>query len=275
MNQGSIVGAAWVPGLPHILNPEKSAAWKNVSLAYSRLRENLEEAKPDTLVIYSTQWMSVLGMSFQTAPHLKGIHVDDNWYDWTDLPFDFKSDVSLSERFATSVSHIGYPTKTINIESFPIDTGTIVTLKGLDPQRKYPVSVVSSWVYADGDKSQAIGKAMQKAIFDSGKRVFVIASSLLSARYFTREISPELDKISAESDDSVNRKMLSLWESGDFDSARKFSAEFCKNTVPDMQFNAFHWLSGVLDRIPVRGNILHYGPIWGTGAAVVGFRSAS
>lgn len=77
--KGNIVGAAWVPGLPHLLHPGKSPSWGNLAQAYQFLNQHVESAKPDTLLIYSTQWISVLGTSFQGQPNPKGIHVDENW----------------------------------------------------------------------------------------------------------------------------------------------------------------------------------------------------
>src|SRR5205823_3285712 len=129
--------------------------------------------------LYSTQWLSVLGTSFQAHPHPKGLHVDENWYALGDLPFDFKTDSVLAESFASGVAAVGMPTKTVNFDEFPIDTGTIVALRLLDPKGTVPVSIVSSWVYADGAKSREIGRTMREEIERSGKRAFVIACSSL------------------------------------------------------------------------------------------------
>ena len=39
--------------------------------------EQIAALQPDVLVVYSTQWISVLGHSFQTNPNPKGLHVAD------------------------------------------------------------------------------------------------------------------------------------------------------------------------------------------------------
>lgn len=270
--KGKIVGAAWVPGLPFILNSEKSAQWKGLATGLEALSTHIKELKPEVLVFYSTQWLSVLGTSFQVQPNPKGTHVDENWYEWGDLEFNFKTDPKLGETFASSVAKLGMPTKTVNFEEFPIDTGTLVALKTLNSKNEYPVSIVSSWVYADAQKTESIGKAMAEAVEASGKKAFFIASSLLTTRFFTEEIAPGDDKISHAEDDIWNKKVLSIFESGNLAQGKAVATEFARSRPVDMQFNAFHWLSGVMQHQKWTGQVLAYGPQWGAGAAVAEFR---
>jgi len=265
---GSILSGLWVPGLPHVLYPERSQSWAKMYHAYEALGRQIAELKPDVLVIYSTQWISVLGTSFQVQAHPAGVHVDENWYEFGDLPFDFKVDGQLGTKFAEEVVRAGIPTKTVNYDHFPIDTGTIVALKFLNPTREIPVSIVSSWVYADPLRSATIGKAMRETILGSGKRVVCVASSLLSARFFTHEINPDEDKISNSGDEAWNKKILNLLESGKLEAISDLAPKFNKEVPTDMQFNAFHWLSGMLIGDKLSGEVLAYGPLWGTGAAI-------
>lgn len=269
--RSGIAGAAWVPGLPHLLHPNQSRSWEGLNKAYQLVGDRLRALKPDVIVIYSTQWLSVLGTSFQTAPRSQGVHVDDNWYALGDLPFDLKSDSELGETFASEISRYGLPTKTVNFESFPIDTGTIIAQQFLNPNADIPVSIVSSWVYADAEKSKLIGKTMRHLVERQGKRAFFVACSLMSGRYFTEDINPMEDKVSSPVDDAWNRKILGWLESGDFSTIEKESSTFAHESVPDMQFNAFHWLHGVLEGTHSKGWVLNYGPIWGTGASVIEF----
>lgn len=265
---GAILGAALVPGLPHILFHETSPAWGKLNQAMQVLAAQIKEKKPDVLVVYSTQWLSVLGTSFQAQKNPKGVHVDENWYELGDLPFDFEVDSGLSTEFAETVLRRGFPTKTVNYEEFPIDTGTIVALEYLR-EAKIPVSIVSSWVYADATASTEIGSAMRESLLRSGRKAFFIASSLLSTRFFTQEIDPKTDKVSQAADDEWNQKLLGAFEKGDLGLAANLACEFAKAVPTDMQLNAVHWLRGVLEA--GAGQVLAYGPLWGTGAAVVHF----
>lgn len=266
--KGEIVKAAWVPGLPHVLAKNKSPQWTELASGFAKLGERVRESKPDVIVLFSTQWFSVLGTSFQTNPRPKGLHVDENWYEFGDLPFDFKVDAALSTQFAEDYKLAGFPTKTVNYEEFPIDTATIVANHFLNPKGEIPVSIVSSWVYANHQTAKTLGETMAKTVEKSGKRAVFVASSLLSARFNSSDINPNEDVIPAH-DDDANRKLLHTMESGKWYAAHDIASEYSRKVPTDMQFNAFHWLSGVLGSRPNYGEVLGYGPQWGTGAAIV------
>ncbi len=266
--KGRIIGAALVPGLPHLLSTKVSAPWNHLREALIALEKTIADLKPEVFVIYSTQWMSVLGTSFQSQPRLKGIHVDENWHEWGDLEFDFKSEVALSEGSAQRVSQQGFPTKLIAVEEFPIDTGTIVALKFLNTRLQLPVAIVSSWVYADGEKSRQIGTAMAEAVEASGKRAFVLGISSLSQRFFSDDIAPESDHLSSPEDDECNRRILGQLETGAVMLAAQSAKAFAALMPVDMQGNALFWLAGICGD-KVRGaRVMAYEPIWGTGNTV-------
>lgn len=263
--------AVWVPGLPHILKPESSTHWLRAATAMEKMGEAVKAEGFERIVLYSTQWLSVLGTSFQAQPEPNGVHVDENWYQLGDLPFRFQCDAGLASAFAEKLKSAKLPAKTVNYEGFPIDTGTIVALRFLNPDAKIPVSLVSSWVYANGEVSRKIGSLMAEAVRESKQKTLFVATSLLSTRFSTKEIDPQADAIAVQSDDDWNRKVLSLWEKGDFNEVATISSNYVKEAKADMQFNAFHWMHGALGDKKVQGKVTHYGPLWGTGAAVVEF----
>lgn len=272
--KSALAAAAWLPGLPHLLRSEKSPAWAKLGEACGKLGELGRAQSPDVIILYSTQWLSVLGTSFQARERLRGVHVDENWYELGDLSYEFRTRPELAGLFARTVREKGFSTRTVDYEGFPIDTGTIVALRYLNPDGKIPVCNVSSWVYASAEASRSIGSAMREACQSAGVRAWFVASSGLSSRFFTSDIDPRMDHLSSESDDKWNQKVLGLWESGDLAGVTSLSSEYAREARVDMQFNAFHWLSGVLQETPVTGRVLGYGPLWGTGGAVVDFTSA-
>ena len=268
---GAFAGAAWVPGLPQLLQPEKSERWAELRRATVALADEIAKAKAEVLVLSSTQWISVLGVSYQAHPNPKGVHVDENWYELGDLPFDFKTDVQLAAQFAEATNRAGMPAKTVAYDEFPIDTGTIVALKLLNAKVKLPVAAVSSWVYADAVASRKIGQVMRDTVEESGKRAFFVASSLVSARFSTSDIDPASDHVSRPEDDADNRHWPGLVENGNLEAASRQLVDNGKRLPLDMQGNGFHWLTGALSPENAPGRILAYGPLWGTGAAVIHF----
>ncbi|MCB0406129.1 MAG: hypothetical protein KDD51_15215, partial [Bdellovibrionales bacterium] len=261
--------AGWLPGLPHLLHPNRSESWQRLALGMQTLGSHLKDFNPDVVVLYSSQWLSVLGTSFQVQARPRGVHVDPNWHEWGDMEFDFPVDTELGKFFASALKVSGLPAKTVDFEDFPIDTGTIVASRFLNPDGKIPLSIVSSWVYADAEKSRLIGRLVRDECTRRGVRAAYVACSLLSGHYTPTEIDPACDRVDPK-DDEWNQKFLNVLESG---SLSGFDlAAYAGAVGADMQLNAFHWLSGVLEDRKVRAQIHAYGPLWGTGAAVLEFR---
>jgi 2-aminophenol/2-amino-5-chlorophenol 1,6-dioxygenase alpha subunit len=269
MPKGTIQRAYIVPGLPHLVSSQSVESWEMLRRGLKQAGEHIETLQPDVIVLYSTQWISVLGHSFQTNPHPKGLHVDENWYELGDLPFDLRVDEALGTRAAAIASSLGLATKTVNYEGFPLDTGTLVALRFLDPTSAIPVALVSCNIYAGQEDSLKLGRVMRQAIEESGKRAVAVACTGLSGRFFTEEIDPRTDHISRAEDDTWNLRILDLIAQGGNAEVLTLSSEFAQAAVADMGFKAFAWLMGVLDTPATAGSVLAYGPIWGTGAAVV------
>lgn len=262
-----IARAYIVPGLPHLATTDDS--WQALKAAYKQAGESSLACKPDVLVIYSSQWISVLGHSFQADPKPKGLHVDENWYDLLDFPYEFSVDVKLAELAAKLAEESGLATKLVNYEGFPVDTGTLVALRYFNPENKIPVMIVSSNIYAGQEDSVKLGQAVAKAIKDSGKKAVVLNCSGLSYRFSTDDVLPGEDVISREQDNQGNEKMLELLKQGKNREAMKFAPEYAQACGADMMFKGFYWLMGALGTPETKAKVLAYGPVWGTGAAVV------
>lgn len=272
MPHGAIVGAYIVPGLPHLTSNKPVASWETLRQGLRQAGERVKALRPEVLVLYSTQWISVLGHSFQTHPNPKGLHVDENWYELGDFPFDFRVDVGLGARAATTAASYGLATKTVEYQGFPIDTGTLVALRFLNPDNQIPITVVSCNIYAGQADSLTLGKAIRQAIVESGKHAVAVACTGFSGRFFTEDIDPQSDCFAHLEDDRWNRDMLALMAQGKNAEALALSGEFAQAVVADMGFKAFAWLMGVLETPVTAGQVLAYGPIWGTGAAVVEYK---
>ncbi|MBY0405633.1 MAG: hypothetical protein K2X66_17155, partial [Cyanobacteria bacterium] len=72
-----------------------------------------------------------------------------------------------------------------------------------------------------------------------------------------------------------NKKILSLLEQGKTHEVMALGPEYAKSANPEMQFKGFFWMMGALgapkDSPSTKANVLGYGPLWGTGAAVIEF----
>ena len=263
------MGAGWLPGLPHILHKGKSPSWDALRVAFADVAEDIARSRADILLLYSTQWLSVLGTSVQARPLLEGVHVDENWHEWGDLPFRFRTHPELAGVLAGALRP-AYPARTVDYEGFPVDTGTILAVQGLGLAREMPVIPVSSWVYADAAKSTGIGALMARAIETADHRAYVVVSSLLSAGYFTTEIDPAADRFGSVDDEKWCRSVVTLLEGGNWAGVTELAGAN-RSVKLDMQFNGFHFLRGALGSRAGRARCRSLGPVWGTGAAVMHF----
>ncbi len=69
-------------------------------------------------------------------------------------------------------------TATVDYHGFPIDTGTVVALKLLNPNNAVPASMVSCNIYAERDETRALGRAARTAIDRYGKKTMKIIASV-------------------------------------------------------------------------------------------------
>ena len=260
-----------MPGLPHLLATHDVApSWKALSEASREVGRRLRDARPDAVVLLSTQWFTVLGHQFQHHPDLRGTYVDENWYafEYGHLDYDVRTDVDLVEAWAEETEAEGLQARLTRYDGFPVDTGTIVAGHLLDPAGTLPVAQVSCNLYAPAGDLGRLGAAAVRAALRCDRRVAVVAVSGLSSGLIQRWIRPDEDRISDAGHDRWNRRMLDLLADGHVDEALALREEYAAAAVVDSQFRALAFLAG---SGAVRGSaeVLEYGPVWGTGAAVL------
>jgi len=272
LTKGALVGAYLVPGMPHLLRGEQNDGYAALAATVRQIGEEIRARGAQRIVYYSTQWLSVLGTSFQAKAELSGLHVDDNWHEWGDLPFSFQVDVGFAKRAAKAAEGNGFACALVDFNGFPVDTGTIVANRLLNPGQ-LPVGMVSSHVYSDGAATGALGASIREAIEADGTPTAVVGVSLLSGRFFTTEIRLSEDHIRDPLDDQWNRRVIALLGSGDHRSVAAILPTYAAEARVDMGFKAYAWLAGVLGTETLgKVDCLAYGPLCGAGAAVMAFR---
>lgn len=268
VEKNQLIGA-WVPGLPHLLKPELNTGYKTLNTAMKNLGEEFQRQGVKRILYYSTQWISVLGQSVQARANPNGIHVDENWYDIANLPFDFKVDTSLASEIVKDLSQAGYQTRAVDYQGFPIDTGTIVAESLINPS-KIPTSMFSCCVYSNYAETVKLGEILKTTLTKMDGPSAVVVVSSLSTRYFTTEIDYREDHIRTPEDDAANRKILALMNSGNWKEVATMRDSYCKTTKADMGLKALAFLEGMgLTTANQTLETKAYEAIYGTGAAVM------
>lgn len=260
-----------VPGQPHVLlAPEKNAGWASLRKSYEAIGREIEQSGAELLLVYSTQWFSVIGHLMQVDPKPKWVLVDQNWYELGEIPYEFRVDPEFGKLYCSIAKQAGMQAATVNYHGFPIDTGTVVALKLLNPNNAIPASIVSCNIYAERDETRALGRCARAAIDHYGKKTIVVIVTNLSNRYEVAEIDPAADRISSAKDDEWNRKILEMLGEGRLEDVAQVAREFAREANADMGFKAIWWLGATIgEHNRYDGRVWDYQPVWGTGNALV------
>ncbi|MHC4473696.1 MAG: Rid family hydrolase [Planctomycetota bacterium] len=272
MSGGAVKGLV-VPGLPHpLLCPERNEGWMRIRDAFLAAREEVLAAEPDVLLVYSTMWPSVVGHQIQAQPEPEWVHVDELFHDLGSIPYRFRIDAELAHGYLDAARERGLHARTVAYHGFPIDTGSVVTLKLLTPENEVPAVIVSSNVYSDRAETIVLGKAASDALARQGKRAVAIAVTTLSNRLFTDFIDPAEDRIHSGKDDEWNRKILEFLADGRLEDVSQLSREIHRQirVKKVVNFKPMWWLAAVMGQHNRYEGVVHdYAPIHGAGAAVV------
>jgi 2-aminophenol/2-amino-5-chlorophenol 1,6-dioxygenase alpha subunit len=260
-----------VPGQPHILlAPDRNEGWRQLNAAYKKIGEEIAASGAELLLVYSTQWFSVIGHLMQVDPNPEWVLVDQNWYELGEMPYSFRIDSEFGKLYCAAAKAYGMQASTVNYHGFPIDTGTVVALKLLNPDNAIPASIVSCNIYAEREETRLLGRAARETIDSYGKQTIVVVVSNLSNRYEVAEIDPAHDRISSQKDDEWNRKIVEMLGEGRLEDVAQVAREFGREANADMGFKAIWWLASLAgEHNKYDGKVHAYAPVWGTGCALV------
>jgi 2-aminophenol/2-amino-5-chlorophenol 1,6-dioxygenase alpha subunit len=261
-----VVAAALVPGMPQLLATDPAPSWAELAAACREVGDRLRALDVETVLLLSTQWFTVLGHQVQCDARLRGSRTDENWYrfDYGHLSHDLGIDVELAHAWADEIDAAGLQARRTRYDGFPIDTGTVTAAQLLDPAGAGRWAIVSCNLYADPSAMAAVARAGVRAA--GARRVAVVAVSGLSAGLIPRWITPDQDRFENAEHDRWNRTVLDAIRAGDDVGA--LAAEYARAAQVDSQFRAHAFLAGS-GAVAGPGEVLAYGPVWGTGAAVV------
>jgi len=272
MSAGVVKGLI-VPGLPHpLLAADKNEGWMRIRKAFEAAREEVLACKPDILLIYSTMWPSIVGHQIQAHPEPEWTHVDELFHDLGSIPYKFRMDPEFAEGYCQAARKRSLHARTVAYHGFPIDTGSVVTLKLLNPDNAVPACIVSSNIYSDRAETVVLGKAAADTVRQQKKRAVAIVVTSLSNRLFTEFIEPSEDRIHSLKDDEWNRKVLEFLGDGRLEDVAQLSREIHKQirVKKVVNFKPFWWLAAVMGQHnDYQGKVYDYAPIHGAGAAVV------
>lgn len=268
----TVVSAFLVPGCPlHLLRPD-NPPWRPIIAGFERAARALAMSRPDAVLLYSTQWIAVLDALWQARPRLTGIHVDESWHDYGDMPFDIRIDAELAHGCVAACHAAGISAKSVDYDQFPIDSGTIVATRLLDPEGRFPLVMSANNLYHDAATTMRMAEIAAATAHAQNKKVAVVGVGGLSGTAFREPIAIEQDRVASDDDDGWNRRMLRLLEKGETGALDEALESYAQEARVDMGFKHLAWIRGAVGGRFFGARVHGYGPAHGAGAAVVEFR---
>ena len=273
MGDGELIGSYIVPVHPHtILAPEQNEGWGRLREAYDTAAQRIKDSGADLLIIYSTTWPSIIGHQIIADPNPEWVMVDHDFHDLGSIPYSFNIDEKFAHSWNEANEKRGLKSRTVAYHGFPIDVGSVVALKLLNPDNSIPAVIVSSNVYANRSETTVLAKACMDVVKATGRKAVAVTAMSLSNRMFTTPIEPQDDRIHSLKDDEWNRKILEFLGEGRLEDvgqlSRTIHQQIRVNKV--VAFKPMWWLSGMnQNRNNLTGEVLAYEAIHGAGGAVV------
>jgi 2-aminophenol/2-amino-5-chlorophenol 1,6-dioxygenase alpha subunit len=268
----SIVSAFLIPGSPLPYVQRDNPPWGKIADSLDIAGKALLASAPDTIVIYSTQWVAVLDQLWQTRARLQDVHVDENWHEYGDLPFDITIDTELAEAAVKACNAAGIKSRGVNYDKFPIDTGTIIATNFLNSENKLPLLITANNLYHDWQMTERLGQIAATEADKLNRKVAVVGVGGLSGSFERHDINIAQDKISSDTEDQWNQKILSLMEQGDVEALLTACPDYASEAKVDMGFKHFAFILGAIGGNFSAATGHGYGPLYGVGAAVVEFK---
>ena len=269
----TVVSAFLVPGLPLPQLRPDVPAWGALASAFSTAGEALAASRPDAVLVYSTQWFAVLDELWLTRARSTGLHVDENWYEYGEQSYDLVCDTGLAEACVAGATQRGIRSRGVDYDGFPIDTGTIsaATLMNFGTSAS-PLVAAANNLYHDGDTTARLAAAAVECASEQGKRIAVVGVGGLSNVMFREEIDVMEDRIQDTEHDEWNQRLLKTIESAKADDVIAMLPEYGQHARPDMGMKHLHWVLGALGSRYSAAKVHGYGPMYGSGGAVVEFK---
>lgn len=264
-----VVAAYLVPGSPLLLFKRNEAPYQELARAMQRVAKEIDELKPDTIVVYSTRWMAVLDQLWQGRPRMAGLHVDENWHELGEIRYDITSDVSLARACVKAANRGGMPSKMVDYQGFPLDSGTLTANAMLNPDGEIPLMIVANNIYHDFDRTRTMGELVAAQAVSQGKRVVVLAVGGLSGSEFRDSRPFADDAIASATEDDWNQRILKTIESRNLDELTRQLPDYRTQAKVEMGFKHFAFAIGAMGGRLGKAKVYAYGPQYGSGAAVV------
>lgn len=223
---GQIVGAAVVSHHPGLFRPQADRIEMGNGLdtdlieGYVRLRKKIDQAEPDTLVIFDTHWFTSGRHIVAGAPHYRGIYTS-NEMPWIlhDIPYDYDGAPVLAAEIARVGAERNVPVENATNEHIGPEYPTVNLLEPLwRGERVLGAGICQN---ARMHHFLAMGEVIGEAVRRTDARVVLLASGALSHRMVDLDFQPrnprwwDAENISDPKHVALDHEVMGSWAKGD------------------------------------------------------------
>lgn len=218
---GEIVMAAKVTHVPSLLISERPGPlFGRRADAIAGLREigrRAEERGVDTYLVFDTHWLSNFGCHMNAKARHKGVYTSHEApHMIQDLLYDLPGDPELADRIAAESQRAGVEILAHKVETLPLEYGTIVPMRYMNPDGRKRVVSVASPLFATVAENRRFGEAARRAIEALDRKVAVIASGSLSHKLVASSQlgDTQWDVEAPEFNRQMDFRVIDLWLQG-------------------------------------------------------------
>ncbi|MCY1266540.1 3,4-dihydroxyphenylacetate 2,3-dioxygenase [compost metagenome] len=188
---GKIVGTAIVSHHPGLMQCEEfrramgAGEDSDLIAGYAKLREKIEAAKPDLVMVFDSHWFTTGYHLVDGAPRYRGTYTSDEmpWY-LHGVPFDYRGHPELALAIEAVSRERGGYNRAVNHPGLERQYATVNLVKHLRLEiSDTPVVSVSSCQNCSWPHFLTSGEAIGEAIRRSDLRVVLLASGALSHKF--------------------------------------------------------------------------------------------
>jgi aromatic ring-opening dioxygenase catalytic subunit (LigB family) len=204
---GQIVGAALVSHHPGLMQCEEfrramgAGADSDLIAGYARLRQRIEAARPDVVMIFDSHWFTTGYHLVDGGKRYQGTYISDEmpWY-LHGVPYDYRGHPPLAALIETVSRERGGYNRAIFHPDLGRQYATVNLVKQLRLELSdLPVVTVSSCQNCEWKHFLDSGETIGEAISRSGLRVLLLASGALSHKFNPIDWKPRHPRIFHES----------------------------------------------------------------------------
>ena len=217
---GEIVLAAKITHVPSIWLSEHAAQFKGIRQnaidGLVEIGRRARASEVDTFVIFDVHWQVNQAFHLNANATLAGTFTSHELPHFLDaMEYEYRGDPELAYRIADVGNERALGVRAHAVPGLGFEYGTLIPMHHMNKDGFARVLSVATNQYASIDEGRQFGEAVADAIYQSDRRVAVLASGSLSHQFWPNHLSVDgINEVNTEFNRQVDLRVLDLWQAG-------------------------------------------------------------